>query len=233
MSKVDLRIDWATYAAAKYACENWHYSKSIPKSKLVKIGAWENKNFVGVIIFSYGANANIGSPYGCQMNECVELTRIAMNEHKTPISRMLTIAVKFLKSQSPKLKLIVSYADQDENHHGGIYQACNWFYIGLKNSGTVGGYLVNNKKIHPKTMFDRHGTCSRIAIKKIYPNMSLFITKGKHKYLLPLDSEMKKKVETLAKPYPKRAKLGDDCDQQHSDGATPIRTLQSNSNLNQ
>ena len=48
-----------------------------------------------------------------------------------------------------------------------------------------------------------------------------------------IDSEIKKKVETLAKPYPKRAKSGDDCDQQDSDGATPIRTLQSNSNLKQ
>lgn len=51
---VDLKIDWATYAAAKYACENWHYSKSIPKSKLVKIGAWEDGSFIGVVIFLMG-----------------------------------------------------------------------------------------------------------------------------------------------------------------------------------
>jgi hypothetical protein len=42
MAKADLRIDWATHAAAKYACENWHYSGCMPVGKLVKVGAWES-----------------------------------------------------------------------------------------------------------------------------------------------------------------------------------------------
>jgi hypothetical protein len=36
--------------------------------------------------------------------------------------------------------------------------------------------------------------------------MKLFITKGKHKYLMPLDKEMSAKIAPLAKPYPKRVK---------------------------
>ena len=45
--KVDLRLDWCSYEAAKYAVEHWHYSKRMPKSKLAKIGVWEDGEFIG------------------------------------------------------------------------------------------------------------------------------------------------------------------------------------------
>ena len=128
--KPDLKIDWATHEAAKYAVENWHYSKSIPKSKLVKIGVWENQKFIGVVIFSSGATPNLGSPYGLTQRECVELSRVALNKHFTPVSRILSIALKFLVNVNPKLRLVVSFADRDQSHHGGIYQATNWIYDG-------------------------------------------------------------------------------------------------------
>ena len=63
MGKVDLKIDWATYKAAKYAVEHWHYSRCMPKSKLSKIGVWENGKFIGAVIFGYGATPEIGKPY--------------------------------------------------------------------------------------------------------------------------------------------------------------------------
>jgi hypothetical protein len=31
--KPELKIDWASHEAAKYACENWHYSKCLPAGK--------------------------------------------------------------------------------------------------------------------------------------------------------------------------------------------------------
>lgn len=45
-SKPELRIDWATHEAARFACERWHYSRVIPKSKLAKFGVWEDGAFV-------------------------------------------------------------------------------------------------------------------------------------------------------------------------------------------
>ena len=44
----ELKIDWATHKAAKYACENWHYSKCLPSGKTVKLGVWEDNNFIGI-----------------------------------------------------------------------------------------------------------------------------------------------------------------------------------------
>jgi hypothetical protein len=38
---VDLKVDFCSHEAAKYACEHWHYSRCVPASKLIKIGVWE------------------------------------------------------------------------------------------------------------------------------------------------------------------------------------------------
>ena len=43
---------------------------------------------------------------------------------------------------------------------------------------------------------------------------------------MSLDEEIRQRILPLSKPYPKRAKSGDDGDHPYSEGATPIRTLQ-------
>ena len=202
MTKADLRIDWATHEAAKYACENWHYSGCLPSSlqKRVAVGAWENKKFVGVVVFGHGANPQIGSPYELTINECVELTRIALKpNHISPVSRIVRLALKFIKESQPKLRLIVSYADQAQGHHGGVYQAGNWIYVGSMKG--VPSLLYKGKVWHAK------------ALRTSFPNLKhsdssvIKVPAGdKHKYLMPLDDEMRKRILPLAKPYPKRAK---------------------------
>lgn len=227
MGKVDLKIDWATHEAAKYACLHWHYSGCIPKSKLVKIGVWENDVFKGVIIFSYGATPDLVKPYGLSMIEGCELTRIALRDHFTPVSRMISIALKFLKKNSPGLRLVVSFADPNENHHGGIYQATNWIYTGRSQ----GCYFYRDKhgKIwHPRNVSENLS----LSGKCIKPSQCEKIWKeGKHRYLMPLDDEMRKRIEPLRKPYPKRDKQAIGSDQEHSGGAAPTVTLQNNNEV--
>ena len=73
MSKVDLRVDWCEHKAAMYAVTHWHYSKSMPTPPVLKVGAWENGMFVGVVLFSRGANKNVGSFAGLTNLEVCEL----------------------------------------------------------------------------------------------------------------------------------------------------------------
>ena len=118
-SKPTLKIDWCSHEAAKHAVVNWHYSGSLPVGKSVKVGAWEDGKFIGVVIFAYGANNNIGKPYGLQQVECCELVRVALANHKTAVSKIVAIALRFLKKHSPGVRLVVSYADTAQGHHGG------------------------------------------------------------------------------------------------------------------
>lgn len=202
MAKADLHIDWATYGAAKYACENWHYSGCLPSSmqKRVAVGAWENGQFAGVVIFGHGANPQIGSPYGLTINQCIELTRIALRpRHATPVSRIVRLALGFLNKSQPGLRLVVSYADQAQGHHGGIYQAGNWVYVGSMKG--VPSLLYRGKVWHSKAL-----RTSFPGLKHSDPAVQKVSAGDKHKYLMPLDDDMRQRIMPLSKPYPKRVK---------------------------
>lgn len=195
MSKAELKIDWASHEAAKYACENWHYSKCLPVGKLVKVGAWEQGKYIGVVLFGRGANRNMGTSYGLGQDECVELVRIALTKHQTPVSKIGSMAIRFLKKQSNGVRLIVSYADPEQGHHGGIYQAMNWIYKGPSSKSIKIWY--NNKWSHKKTVDDAGVDQTNLKRK---------IVDGKHTYLFPLDEQIRQRVIPMAKPYPKRPK---------------------------
>lgn len=203
---VDLKIDWATHEAAKYACEKWHYSKSVPVPPLVKIGAWEAGKFIGVIIFSRGASSNLMKPYSLKQDEGCELTRVALTNHKTPVSRIIKMALLFLKKNSPDLRLVVSFADPQYGHHGGIYQAGNWVYAGDTNPSKE--YWCNGKRLHSRQISSKGWNIQQGNVRKTHKpsECNIIETPGKHRYLLPLDAEMRAKILPLSKPYPKRSK---------------------------
>lgn len=193
MSKIDLRINWANHAAAKYACENWHYSGCLPAGKLVKVGAWERGKFIGVVLFGRGASPTLGNKFGLGQDQCVELVRIALTKHKVAVSRILKMAMNWLYKSNPKLRLVVSFADPDKGHHGGVYQAGNWIYCG--DSPETVELFVKKRWVHWRGGFYEKN--------KDTPRRKM---PGKHRYLMPLDAEMRKRIVPLSRPYPKRAK---------------------------
>ncbi len=200
----DLKIDWATHQAAVYACKTWHYSKSVPVPPLVKVGVWENGRFIGVVIFSRGASSNLLKPYGLKRNEGCELTRVALTSHKTPVSRIIKIAIKFLKKNSPSLRLIVSFADPQYGHHGGIYQAGNWIYAGTTAAGKE--YWHKGKRLHSRQVSEKGWNIQQgVRRKTVKPSQCVIKnTAPKHRYLMPLDKKLKMQLERLSKPYPKK-----------------------------
>jgi hypothetical protein len=214
MGKADLRIDWATHEAAKYAVENWHYSQRMPKSKLSKVGVWEGGNFIGVVIFGLGGgNSTRGDKYALRKaGDVCELVRVALRGHVTPVSKIVAVALRFLKKSNPKLRLVISFADTVQGHHGGIYQAGNWVYTGLTEGNRE--FHVNGEIIHPRTIHLRGWRQVESWLREnVDPNAKLVKTPGKHRYLMPLDAAMREQIAPLAKPYPKRAKQATTDDQ--------------------
>ena len=204
VDKVKLKVDWASHDSVKYACENWHYSKSVPVPPLVKIGVWEDEQFVGVVVFSRGANNDLLKHYGLESTEGCELTRIALNKHQTTVSRIVRIAILFLKKNSQNLKLIVSFADPQYGHHGGVYQAGNWIYAGDTAKGKE--YWHKGKRLHSRQVSEKGFNIQQgVKRKTVKPSECLILnTQGKHRYLMPLDEEVSKRVKVLSKPYPKK-----------------------------
>lgn len=57
-------------------------------------------------------------------------------------------------------------------------------YLGKHNENTVGAYIINGKKTHPKSCNSKGWKQNIKWIKKyIDPNATEFITEGKHKYI--------------------------------------------------
>ncbi len=199
-AKPTLKIDWCTYPAAKYAVENWHYSKRMPMPPIVRVGVWEGGKYIGCVLFARGASHNLGQPYGLKQTECAELVRVALTSHAHPVTRIVAIAIKFLRTNSPGLRLIVSFADPSEGHHGGIYQGGGWTYAG--QSASEWQYLHDGRwKHHREVTSGAFGNARAVADISKLPKRAM---PGKHRYLMPLDAAMRAQIVPLSKPYPKR-----------------------------
>lgn len=233
-TKPELRLDWCSYKAAKYACEKWHYSGCVPHQKTVKVGVWENSKFVGCILYGNGANGGMFKPYGLTQTQGCELVRVALTAHMTTVSRVVAISFKLLLQRCPGILLIASFADPDQGHNGGIYQAGNWVYAGMTTSADE--YIVNGRRMHGRALRSiRFGTrndhklanipaknIEEWARKVLDPNVKKVQGSSKHRYLYPLTPEMRAKIEPLRKPYPKRASdKGNHPDQGQGGGAVP------------
>lgn len=220
MDKSILKIDWCSHEAAKYAVENWHYSQCMPRGKIVKVGAWEEGKYIGCVLFSRGTNKSLGAPFGLEQVSVCELTRVALNKHKTPVSRILKIAISFLRKSNPGIKLIVSFADTEQGHHGGIYQAGGWVYTGVTNSADE--YLYKGRRWHGRAFRKSKGSHLN------YLDKGLTIVKGavKHRYVMALDEDMKEQIEIFRKPNPKRVTKATSGYPPESGGAIPTHALQ-------
>jgi hypothetical protein len=224
-----LRLAFCSYQAASFAVKAWHYSRSLPTPPLVRVGVWEYDQFVGVVLFSRGANRHLAKQFGLAQPEVCEMSRVALRQHEAPVSRILSIAVRLLRQQCPGLRLVVSFADPEQGHCGVIYQAAGWVYLGQSNPSTV--YIDRRgRRWHPR-MVSRHG------IKRVYGELRRVVRSddctpvavaGKHRYALPLDAETRARLAPLAQPYRKRERMADSGRPAPSgrDGASPIRSLQ-------
>jgi hypothetical protein len=206
-----MRLEIASHKAIKYACMNFHYAKSLPVNTF-GYSVFNNTNeWCGVILYGTGANNNLAIQYNLNQGNVLELVRMALNGKQESTSKALAISLKLIKSAMPLCKLIISYADKDQNHNGIIYQATNWYYVGTsminkKNAS----YIIDGKRIHSKTISDK---CKRYGFvkntenaKKVYQAKEVveYVTKGKIKYIYPLDKSVINLCKSLSKPYPKK-----------------------------
>lgn len=212
-SKTELRLAWCSHEAAKYAVMNWHYSRAMPSGKLIKIGAWENKKFIGCVLFGRGANNNMGKPFGLEQTEICELVRIALSKHQTPVTRIVSIAIRMLKKKCPGLRLIVTYADPRQGHEGGIYKGGNWVYLGRSKPWKGSHYIVNGKKMHGRSVRAKWGNEKNIPYEWEYD-----LEGDKHKYIYPLD-------KSLIKICVPGVSVAREAPQPRGGGSTPTGTL--------
>jgi hypothetical protein len=208
-----MRLEKASYKAIKYACMNFHYAKAVPVNTF-GYSVFNDKNeWCGVILYGSGANNNLANNYNLSQGQVIELVRIALNGKQESTSKSLAISIKIIKKDLPLIKLLVSYADKDQNHNGIIYQATNWYYTGTSMlNSTDSSWIIKGKRYHGRIISDwvkskggLNGLTRKQFLQKYYDvNAVEYVTKGKIKYLYPLDKSLIPLCKSLSKPYPKK-----------------------------
>lgn len=201
-----MRISIATPKAIRYACMNFHYSKAVPAVQYGFNVFNDADEWCGVILYGGGANANMAQEFGLCSGEILELVRCALNgkQGHGNTSKALAMTMKKLHEINPLVKMLISYADLDQDHAGIIYQATNWIYLGQTSTGEVSAYIINGRKTHRKSIHSKYGRQDfDWILKNVDPNAEKFHTKGKHKYVYPFDKKLKKHYQNKALPYPK------------------------------
>ena len=200
-----MRLTMANAKAIKHACLKFHYAKSVPSVQYGFNVYNDDDEWCGVICYGVGATPNIGKPFGLMQGEILELVRVALNGKQKATSECVAASLRELHRIDPLLKMVVSYADLDQDHAGTIYQATNWIYLGIRNSGSRGAFIINGKKTHPRTIGSMGGVQSLKWVQEnLDPNATEFYTKGKHRYIFIFDKRLRKQWLKQSQPYPKK-----------------------------
>ena len=190
-----MRLEKASLKAIQYSCKYFHYSKSVPVLPFGFSVYNDNDEWCGTIIYSCGANPNLGKSYGLVFGEIIELTRMALNGKQESTSKALSLSIRLLPKFAPLIRLIVSFADQNQNHFGTIYQATNFYYTGIGKSTPL--WKVNGKLIHQRQLGSlgyKIKGCKFEKIKQL----------DKYKYIYPIDKSLIPLCKSLQKEYPKK-----------------------------
>ncbi len=180
-----MRLYKANIKQIRYSCLNYHYAKAVP-SVIHGYSVFNDKNqFCGIIGFGQGANQNLGKKYGLVTGQYLELVRVALNGKQESTSQALSIAMKLLKKENTLVKLLISYADNDQNHQGIIYKATNWIFEGeTQLDGGTPKFRIKGKVLHGKSVHSKGWKQNIDWIRKnIDPNAELVFTKGKKKFI--------------------------------------------------
>jgi hypothetical protein len=189
-----MRLEKASFKAIKYACLNFHYSKTVPVNTFGYCVFNNNNEWCGVALFGTGASPQIGKQYNLKQGQVIEFVRMALNGKQSKTSEVLGIAIRLIKKDLPLVKIIVSYADQEQGHNGVIYQATNWYYLGEVKSPPI----IEGK--HNKSMGGSIGAARKILGREPI----VYFPKPKHKYIYPLDKSLIPLCKSLSKEYPKK-----------------------------
>ena len=192
--------------AALYAVVHWHYSRKLPAGRLVYRGVWEDGRFVGAVIFGRGSTPYLGRTLQLSTTEIAELVRVALDVHEHPVSEIVAAALRDLHSTNPGLRAVISFADPEQGHHGGIYQAGNWIYTG--RSQHANEFEILGRRMHPRSVHLKGWRQSLPWLHEhVDPDARFVKFEPKHRYVMPLDRSMRRRVERLRLPAPERGPL--------------------------
>lgn len=228
-TKISLKL--ITKDAAKEMIEKNHYSHKFSATRYA-LGVYytevsDNPFFEGDVDKLIGC-MTYGYPVGrlaadsisdlIQADNVLELTRLFIHDgYGSNIeSYALGLSFKWLRANDRNIKVLISYADPQVGHLGGIYQSTNWKYQGdsmrLVDTYSLKYSLDDPLWVHSRTIFSNYGSNNvEILKKQIGKTFWLKLEERKHRYIYFLcgKNEANRILNNLKHPiqqYPKQLK---------------------------
>ena len=152
MAVRDMVVKKCSSAFARPYISNFHYSQTFPDSTLYVFAGWYRDKLAGIVCYGMGAGKNqfLFIDENIKNGEYIELTRLWSPDTmpKNTESKLIAESIKLLPN---KIKFVLSFADDSENHKGYVYQATNFYYLGLNKGGKM---LITKDGIkkHPRLL---------------------------------------------------------------------------------
>ena len=123
-----MQLSFPGLAPPRDVIEQNHYTQRWPAGKSISY-LYED----AVVVIGIPANYNVARWLGCRV---WELTRLWAPDGHRP--NLLTQAISSAVSQFKRRDLadaLISYADPNMGHSGGVYRAASWVYLGQSEEG--------------------------------------------------------------------------------------------------
>ena len=146
-----------------------HYSGKPTKNSFLSLLVYYKGEVNGALQLGYGIRPKIKGDY--DPDEVREFDRMWLSDLMPKFSETITLALlhRFLKRAYPKIKLLISYSDTSVGNMGTIYKAGNYKLIDdIKADFYI---LSNGERVHPVSMWHRHGTRAWDFLQKEYPGI--------------------------------------------------------------
>lgn len=148
-----------------------HYSHKVTKNSFLSFLVYYQGEVSGALQIGYGTNPRRKGEYN--PDEVREFDRMWLSDEMPKFSETITISLlhHYLKKVHPEIKHLISYSDNssDIGNEGTIYKAANYKMIGKAKSKFY--ILETGERVHPISMWHRHGTQKFAVLQEIYPNI--------------------------------------------------------------
>lgn len=189
-----------------------HYSGVMPDATQEAFGAYQDEVLIGAAAYGPGGNSKTFGAVieGFDSSNARELIRLWVHPD-APTNTASFIIGRSLRLLPEQVGLVVTFADSGQSHLGGIYQATNFYYLGMSNQGVryvdasgveVTARLANVYRMRNPEKFDG------LSLAEIRATLGWLpvISHQKHRYAIGIGKfkrQVNKMLATQCQPYPK------------------------------
>ena len=189
-----------------------HYSGVMPDATQEAFGAYQDEVLIGAAAYGPGGNSKTFGAVieGFDSSNARELIRLWVHPG-APTNTASFIIGRSLRLLPEQVGLVVTFADSGQNHLGAIYQATNFYYLGMSNQGIryvdasgveVTARLANVYRNRNPEKFEG------MSLREIRDALGWtpIISHQKHRYAIGVGKfkrTVNKSLEQMKLPYPK------------------------------